>query len=178
MQRGFKRRRLDSSRAPCLPSDGRCRAVCGGVVALAGLPIHRCRLAATTLALLLDLWSGRGGRWAPGPRKNVMCLGGGATQGRPVAVSISGERQARVCHAVLQPGSPAHHQPGGGRDRRRRLRAPVTWYRQTQQSRAWGETACAYRLREAVRRTDSMLTVGYGDDPCATLSRLGLDVAA
>jgi hypothetical protein len=56
---------------------------------------------------------------------------------------------------------------------------PVTWaYRQTQEVRAWRETACAYRLREAVRRTNPMLAVGYGhDDACATLDRLGLDVS-
>jgi hypothetical protein len=55
---------------------------------------------------------------------------------------------------------------------------PVAWgYRRGQEARAWRETACAYRLREAVRRTNSMLTVGSGADPCATLARLGLDVA-
>jgi hypothetical protein len=54
---------------------------------------------------------------------------------------------------------------------------PVAWgYRQGREARAWREMACAYRLREAVRRTNSMLTVRHGDDPCATLSRLGLDV--
>jgi hypothetical protein len=54
---------------------------------------------------------------------------------------------------------------------------PVTWgYRQGQQARAWRETACAYRLRDAVRRTNSMLTLRSGDDPCATLARLGLDL--
>ncbi len=55
---------------------------------------------------------------------------------------------------------------------------PVTWgYRRGQEARAWRETACAYRLREAVRQTNSMLTVGSGADACATLSRLGLDIA-
>ena len=55
---------------------------------------------------------------------------------------------------------------------------PVSWgYRKGQEARAWRETACAYRLREAVRRTNGMLTAGAGEtDPCATLSRLGLDV--
>jgi hypothetical protein len=56
---------------------------------------------------------------------------------------------------------------------------PVTWgYRQQQQARTWHETACAYRLREAVRRTNFMLAVKGGEDACATLARLGLDVGA
>lgn len=55
---------------------------------------------------------------------------------------------------------------------------PVTWgYRQRQEARAWHETACAYRLREAVRRTNFMLAVQDGEEACATLARLGLDIA-
>jgi hypothetical protein len=57
---------------------------------------------------------------------------------------------------------------------------PLTWgYRQRQEARTWRETACAYRLREVVRRTNSMLAVAVkdGEDACATLARLGLDVA-
>jgi hypothetical protein len=56
---------------------------------------------------------------------------------------------------------------------------PVAWgYRQRQEARTWHETACAYRLREAVRRTNFMLAVKNGEEACATLARLGLDVAA
>jgi hypothetical protein len=55
---------------------------------------------------------------------------------------------------------------------------PVTWgYRQARDARHWHETACAYRLREAARQTNFLLPGRYGDDPCGTLARLGLDVA-
>jgi hypothetical protein len=57
---------------------------------------------------------------------------------------------------------------------------PLTWgYRQHQEARTWRELACAYRLREVVRRTNSMLDAPVKDreDACATLARLGLDVA-
>ena len=56
---------------------------------------------------------------------------------------------------------------------------PVTWgYRQRQEARTWHEIVCAYRLREAVRRTNFMLAVKDEENACATLARLGLDVAA
>ena len=56
---------------------------------------------------------------------------------------------------------------------------PVTWgYRQRQEARTWHETACAFRLREVVRRTNFMLAGTDGENACATLARLGLDVAA
>jgi hypothetical protein len=56
---------------------------------------------------------------------------------------------------------------------------PVTWgYRQRQEARTWHEAACAYRLREAARRTNFMLAVKDGENACATLARLGLDGAA
>lgn len=57
---------------------------------------------------------------------------------------------------------------------------PVTWgYRQHQEARTWRETACVYRLREVARRTNAMLAIAGkdGEDACATLARLGLDVA-
>jgi hypothetical protein len=58
------------------------------------------------------------------------------------------------------------------------LLLPLTWaYQHRRAARAWRETACTYRLREAVRLTNAMLTVKSGDDACATLSRLGLEVA-
>ena len=59
------------------------------------------------------------------------------------------------------------------------LALPLSWgYRQRQEARTWRETACAYRLREAVRRTNFMLAVKDGENACATLARLGVDVAA
>jgi hypothetical protein len=57
---------------------------------------------------------------------------------------------------------------------------PLTWgYRQHHEARTWRETACAYRLREIARQTSSMLVVPVKDreEACATLARLGLDVA-
>jgi hypothetical protein len=59
------------------------------------------------------------------------------------------------------------------------LALPITWgYRQRQEARTWRETACAYRLREVIRRTNSMVTVTVRDgaDACVALARLGLDV--
>ena len=54
---------------------------------------------------------------------------------------------------------------------------PMTWaYRQAREARLWRETACLYRLREAAPRTNLMLAARYGDGPCGTLGRLGLDV--
>jgi hypothetical protein len=58
---------------------------------------------------------------------------------------------------------------------------PLAWgYRLRQEARGWRQTACAYRLREVVQRPDSMRAVAVkdGEDACATLTRLGLDVAA
>lgn len=54
---------------------------------------------------------------------------------------------------------------------------PVGWgYEQRQRARAWRETACAYRLREVARATNSLV----GSDPrggaCAVVRQLGLDV--
>jgi len=54
---------------------------------------------------------------------------------------------------------------------------PLTWgYRQHHEARTWRETACAYRLKEVARQTNSLLVVPR-EDACATLARLGLDVA-
>jgi hypothetical protein len=55
---------------------------------------------------------------------------------------------------------------------------PVTWgYRRAREAHHWHETAWVYRLREAARRTNFLVADRYGDDPCGTLARLGLDVA-
>ena len=60
------------------------------------------------------------------------------------------------------------------------LALPLSWgYRQRQEARTWREIACAYRLRDVVRGTNSLLAVAVKDGAaaCATLARLGIDVA-
>jgi hypothetical protein len=54
---------------------------------------------------------------------------------------------------------------------------PFGWgYAQRRQARAWQETACAYRLGDVARRTNSLLSVDERDNACAVLHRLGLDL--
>ena len=54
---------------------------------------------------------------------------------------------------------------------------PVAWgYEQRRQARTWQQVACAYRIKEVVRRTPMIATVEYGREPCSTLERLGLDL--
>jgi hypothetical protein len=49
-------------------------------------------------------------------------------------------------------------------------------YEQRRQARAWQSVACAYRMREVMRRTPMVATVEYQRDPCLTLNRLGLEL--
>ena len=56
---------------------------------------------------------------------------------------------------------------------------PVGWgYEQRQQARTWQRTACAYRLREVARETNSLVGGERRGDACAVLRQLGLEVAA
>lgn len=52
---------------------------------------------------------------------------------------------------------------------------PVAWgYEQRRQARTWQRVACAYRIKEVVRRTPIIATVDSGREPCSMLERLGL----
>jgi hypothetical protein len=54
---------------------------------------------------------------------------------------------------------------------------PVAWgYEQRKQARTWQNVACAYRIKEVLRRTPMLATTEPGRDACTVLERLGLDV--
>jgi hypothetical protein len=51
----------------------------------------------------------------------------------------------------------------------------VAWgYEQRKQARTWHNVACAYRIKEVLRRTPILATSEPGRDACAVLERLGL----
>ena len=52
---------------------------------------------------------------------------------------------------------------------------PVAWgYEQRKQARTWQNVACAYRIKEVLRRTPMLATTEPGRDACTVLERLGL----
>lgn len=52
---------------------------------------------------------------------------------------------------------------------------PVAWgYQQHKQARTWHNVACAYRIKEVLRRTPILATTEPGRDACPVLERLGL----
>ncbi|MGH7278540.1 MAG: hypothetical protein ACREJG_07610 [Candidatus Rokuibacteriota bacterium] len=55
---------------------------------------------------------------------------------------------------------------------------PVSWgYAQRREARKWQEIACAYRVSEIARRS-RLETLAVGDNPCARLEQIGVDIAA
>jgi hypothetical protein len=55
---------------------------------------------------------------------------------------------------------------------------PVAWgYEQRRQARTWQNVACAYRIKEVTRSVPFVAGVERTADACATLAKLGLDVA-
>ena len=56
---------------------------------------------------------------------------------------------------------------------------PVAWgYEQRRQARTWQNVACAYRIKEVTRSVPFVGGVERTGDACATLAKLGLDLAA
>jgi len=54
---------------------------------------------------------------------------------------------------------------------------PLSWaYEQRQKARTWQNIACAYRIKEAVRRAPILAGADYVRDPCGTVARLGLEL--
>ena len=54
---------------------------------------------------------------------------------------------------------------------------PLGWgYQQRREAQTWREAACAYRLRDVARVTNLVLKARHGEDSCAALRRLGLEV--
>jgi hypothetical protein len=56
---------------------------------------------------------------------------------------------------------------------------PVAWgYEQRRQARVWQNVACAYRIKEVTRHAPFIAGVERAPDACATLARLGLQLAS
>jgi hypothetical protein len=54
---------------------------------------------------------------------------------------------------------------------------PLSWgYEQRQKARTWQNIACAYRMKEAVRRAPFLAGAESVRDPCGTIARLGLEL--
>jgi hypothetical protein len=51
----------------------------------------------------------------------------------------------------------------------------VAWgYEQRKQARTWQNIACAYRVKDVLRRTPMLVNTEPGRDACTVLERLGL----
>ena len=56
---------------------------------------------------------------------------------------------------------------------------PMAWgYEQRRQARTWQNVACAYRIKEVTRMAPFIANVERAPDACATLNRLGFQLAS